>query len=162
MWKNYRGSVLSSAAFAVARHHLWAVVADVPHLGIRFVNFHDFRFEWLQHVKRQSLRLFPVQPVIVVPRIQDDRHTWMNPTRQLVRVRGHDAKDCSQWPALSFQASHRPAKANGPRCSVRRRRAGSAISPCFGSSAVPQRQLVQLAWGPWSEVARIPLSPGAC
>ncbi len=66
------------------------------------------------------------------PAVQDDRHARMNPAISSFASVVTMAKDCSQCPCRSFQASHRPAKRKGAPLPVRRHRAASAASLLSG------------------------------
>ncbi len=96
-------------------HYFGTVVPDIADLRIGFIHFHRFRFVRPQQVERQSFCLFPVQPAIVISRVQNNRHTRVYRRHQLVRLNGHDGERLQPIPSRSFQASHRLQIATGKR-----------------------------------------------
>ena len=90
------------------------VVPDVSDVRVGFEHLHFVRFERPEEMEGQPFGFFPVEPSVVVAWMEDDGHAGMDPAYvELLASVVTMAKDWSQWPCLSFQASHRPAKPMG-------------------------------------------------
>ncbi len=95
-------------------HHLGTVVPDVTDLRVRLVDFHFFRLVRSQQIERQPFRLLPVEPAIVVPRLENHRHARVNSAHHLVRLRDHDGEGLEPVTSAVLPRIPQARKGEGP------------------------------------------------
>ena len=56
------------------------------------MDFHLFGLVRPQQIERETFRLFAIQPAVVISRVQDNRHPWVDRRHHFIRFRGHDGE----------------------------------------------------------------------
>ncbi len=101
-WEDYNGNSPASLAAAAARISSGPLFRTLPTFGLASVISISSDSRGRSRSSGKLLRLFPVQPAVVVTRMQDDRHPRMHPGHQFIRFRRHDGEGLEPVPLLVF------------------------------------------------------------
>ena len=100
--QDYRGSVPSSAAFAAARIISGPLLRTFPTFGLASWTSISSDSYGRSRSRGSPLRLFPVQPAIVVARMENDGHAGVDLGREFVRLGRDDGEGLEPMPTAVF------------------------------------------------------------